>query len=310
MSDQQISHRYSKEGYKDKYFDNEKQMLDFLRKYENCIYKYNMNAVNDFLNSVGIETQYPIVVLSEKDFDDAVLNSPNHLRISKGSMGEVQLLSRVILVRENTKLQETNGTLFTESLIVHEIAHRDSLMYTISKYDYSKNTVDVQEKRTGYSSRKQDQQNLHLVLEEGFAELIRAEFVSQHWDQFKLSQAYPMSNCFNLAECNCEGVKFLVPISSIMYNEKNLMQFLNPGKALTCLLLLSNNISEFNSLLREGRKSLDGLRIIIQKIESVDKGLYPKIRNTSYVDNIEINKLQSQIARLVGKIEFVKFLDN
>jgi hypothetical protein len=103
-------HQYTKEGHRNNYFDNESQMLQFLSQFENKANEYNLAKVKEFCVSLGLDTNFPIYFLSKNDYNNAVELQTKNLGLQSGALGEVENMSRVILIYTQSLTKFYNKT--------------------------------------------------------------------------------------------------------------------------------------------------------------------------------------------------------
>jgi hypothetical protein len=296
-------HQYTKEGHKNNYFDNESDMLKFLSQFENKASEYNIEKVKDFCTRMGLECNYPIVILSGADHVKAVEMKPIGTSLRFESLGHVESMSRVIVIRVDEVLEKNNGgQLFTESILVHEITHRDSFKYTISNYnDNDRGFVSkVKDYRHGfciYCDKAID----NGVLEEGFAEFVRFKYLKENWDAYPLSKvAYTPESTFSVSMPNIKLTQ--MPATSVHFNKEGGFENCLPGSSLQIIHLLIRLNPNIEKDLFLARKSTEGYIKLLQDIEKIQKGLYPKIRSTIY-NGANSAKLVNEIAQLLNDPE-------
>ena len=288
-------HRYTKEAYKDKFFDNEKEMSQFLSRYENLIEDYDMSDVKNFLRTIGINPDYKVIVLSSVEFQEAAKNTPSHLPINPISLGENQNTSRVIVINQKLNLEVQNGRkLFTQAIIAHEIAHIDAYAYTLTKYEGK--IANIQNKRNGFGVNEANTKKIqNVTLEEGFAALVQEKYLINNWNDYPVSKQYP--NPKVLINISKDNGKYITSPGGLFIDDGSL-NFFSPSIPLGCLKILIYLNPKIEEVLFEARKSLKGLRNLALEIDSIEKGLYVKIRGGNYNSNVEMADLTSYLLKL------------
>jgi hypothetical protein len=267
-----------------------KEAVKHFSQFENHIDEYNLPRINDFLKSKGLDTDYSVFVLSQEDYENEENQNPHILlRWESHSTGEKLSLSRVLIVKKDGEFEDHSGKLFTEGSIIHEIAHRNSLdlFQTTMPAINQRNITTVRE---GLALKKSES---GYILEESFAALVQKEYIEKYAGE---------SDFYNNLNVNVQSANGMIKISTDQYNtpfdihfcflvkRKSGMTFTTPGVAFSLLSRLIQKNPKIYTEIYNSRHSVDGIRMFIQEVEKIQKGLYVKIRNTPY-DTMEMLKL-------------------
>jgi hypothetical protein len=263
-----------------------KEAIKHFSQFENHIDEYNMPRINDFLKSKGLSADFPVYVLSQEDYENEENQSPqNGISWDAHSDGEHIRSSRTLVVKIDTELEKSSGRLFTEGVLVHEIAHRNSLAF----YELKRaiNNVYITQKRMGLSVYNQKTQN--KIFEESFAAMVQKEYMDLHKDSNQVHQLVVSNYQTDRANFSFKDCSYSIPSGLVAINQ-NRFGHSKPAFAYLILERLIKINPNIETEMYNSRHSVDGLRKFIQEVEKIQKGLYVKIRNTPYEPN-EMAKL-------------------
>lgn len=185
--------------------------------------------------------------------------------------GNFDDLGLVVMVR-SPQIEEANGTAYTEATLLHEKAHSahafDDLIYTKAGTN-----INYWVPRHGHGiAAKAGSEG--AFFEEGFAELLAAEYMKEQmgmpngvWDEDITVPTKTGDDLPGIYAWKVDDSKFLYANSAI---------------AAHGLELLMVEKSELYQALLKARNSVEGLRQVAQVVDSVEPGLYPKLRKLSY----------------------------
>jgi hypothetical protein len=268
--------------------DFEKEAIKHLSQFENHIDEYNLPRIKDFLKSKGLDTDYSVFVLSKEDFENEENQSPqNGIDWNPLSHGEHIRFSRTLVVKIDTEIEKISGKLFTEGVIVHELAHRNSLAFYEEKQ--ANNKVDIIQKRMGLEVYNEKAPN--IVFEESFATMVQKTYMDLHKDSNQVHQLVVSNHQTDRANFSFKDYSYNIPSGLVFINQNRFGHF-NPAYAYLILERLMKLNPNIETEIYNSRHSVDGIRKFIKEIEKIQKGLYVKIRNTPYEPNEMIKLLE------------------
>jgi hypothetical protein len=263
-----------------------KEAVKHFSQFENHTDEYNLPRINDFLKSKGLSADFPVYVLSKEDFENEENQSPqNGINWNPLYNGKHVGSSRALIVKIETEIEKSSGKLSTEGVIVHEIAHRNSLTFYESKR--VNNNLNIIEKRLGLSVYNEKTQN--TVLEESFAAMVQKAYMDLHKDLNLVHQLVVSNHQTDRVDFSFKDYSYSIP-SGLVFINQNFFKHSFPAFAYLILERLIKLNPNIETEIYNSRHSVDGIRMFIQEVEKIQKGLYVKIRNTPY-DTMEMLKL-------------------
>jgi hypothetical protein len=265
----------------------ERIMLDSLSEYENLIDNYDLPEIMFVLGKIGVSIDSPVFVLSENDYADFT-EFRQSLSLANGFE---DIPSGVIIVKREKALElENGGNLYTNGIIAHEIGHRFCKLHSqmsTKRLIIQRHGNAILNTQTGFFD--------NVIVEEGFAEYMRDYYLKRHWEHNPISQEYDYPN--TLIRIRDDSGQYLTTPSSLIYKKGELGWF-RASKALGCIKLLEAKVPDFIKLFVNSRTSLEGLRVFANSIESIESGLYPRVRRTQYGDNKQLSDLTKYLIDL------------
>jgi hypothetical protein len=268
--------------------DFEKEAEKHLSQFENHIDEYNMPRIKDFLKSKGLDTDYSVFVLSKEDFENEANQNPQK-GINWNPLYDGQHISssRTLVVKIDTEIEKISGKLYTEGVIVHELAHRNSLAYYEGKQ--ANNNLNIIQKRTGLGVYYGKTPN--IVFEESFAAMVQKTYMDLHKDSNQVHQLVVSNYQTDRANFSFKDYSYSIP-SGLVCIIQNCFKHSLPAFTYLILERLIKINPNIETEIYNSRHSVDGIRKFIQEVEKIQKGLYVKIRNTPYEPNEMVKLLE------------------
>jgi len=211
----------------------------------------------------------------------------------------------LVLLMRDPELEEINGPLFTEGLLVHELVHATG----------SFGNVVITDSNSAYTPRSgffltQNKKPWGWFLEEGFADMLRGEYVSQHaTDQdlkrMEQSLSYPslsFKSTIPLKSSSNPSILSPIPIKYLFCKPESVMGLIS-SIAASGVEMLCNANPQLRQRMIEARNSINGLRALTQEIDKIAPGLYPHIQKTDPTMEDSHKCLKYIIEKLHGDIQ-------
>lgn len=257
----------------------------------------DMTRVYAYRDRHGLPQQ-DIRVLSPSDFAKAVeisnaaqtneapvlspSDSAKAVKVAKtaqiGHSGRYLVGEDITIVKRDLEYERLNGgPAFTESNLIHEIAHGNrhrliEAQVTTQRRLLRTDKVDYRYKfrRTGFGVEKDKGNYLGAFLEEGYPEFERGIYITQ---ELGLSSGFVGRIVADLPRV------FDKYLTKYIYHDQ-LKIGIAPGAGIAAILeLVAERDPEFLSVLRESRRSVEGLREVAKRLDAVSPGLYLRLRN-------------------------------
>jgi hypothetical protein len=233
----------------------------------------DMARIHTYRERIGLP-QKPIRVLSPEDYAKALEITEKEEGTESGKYLPQQ---DVIIVKRDPESETINGgPEVTESLVVHEIAHSGnerSVIVTVKPtrrlIRKNKTYITSDTGRSGFMATKNGEPSGYL-LEEGYAELERGKYVVEE-----------------LGKPEGFAGRFVqdtpTPFDKYTYNNKDdegkvTSSIPNGAPAAAMFELIAEYDPEFLSALREGRRSVQGLREVARRLNAISPTLYMELR--------------------------------
>lgn len=208
------------------------------------------------------------------------------------------------LVARDTDCEESSGVIYTEGTLAHELAHASSMYQSYATTDYK----GFHTSRFGFCL-PQNQTPWGLLLEEGWADLHRANYFAQHASK---EEKEKLKNTLRYENLDMEdtlpiptpaGYKLPIPIKYLFITTQGKPATRYSAYAGYALELLCKKDASIKSLLIEARSSTEGLRKLAQAIEKIMPGLYKTLQTGDYTEACFSEKLAFVISNVTGGIE-------
>ncbi|MFH1099036.1 MAG: hypothetical protein V1723_03935 [Candidatus Uhrbacteria bacterium] len=277
----------------------------------------DIERVENFIRQEGLEVK-PFIIFDRKDLPKVrkVVGATNLLRsvFNNNEGGLYSPEMDLALVVRDEPLEKLNGAIYTEGLLVHELAHASSMYRGYVTTDYQ----NFYTPRVGFCL-PQNQIPWGRLLEEGWAEMHRADYFAQYVpdeEKKKLESVldeFGSSNMEDTIPIKASTGKMLpVPIKYVyiipeggpIKGGPTIRPSAYAGYALE---LLCKKDPAIKSLLIEARSSVEGLRRLAQAIERIEPGLYKTLQAGDYtktgLEEVFSEKLATVISSIAGGIE-------
>jgi hypothetical protein len=256
----------------------------------------DMDRVYNFFDKFGLH-KASLVVINKKQKHElmefmqnatgAEANEREHLGYYKS------LLDTAFIFRDDI-LEQDNGAEFTESIIVHELAHGSSEHMDISAFvDSSTNSLVAERARIGQAmtfpqpANAGVQSTTGLFLEEGFADYMRGLYIS---GELGLPEGFIKNNIRSIKRWRrSEHVMPVLP--KYVYKTGEEFSAIPSSAAATALELLTDKDPRLFPAMLDARKEVDGLRAVAARIDTIEPALYKKLRDNFNHENEFYNGL-------------------
>lgn len=275
----------------------------------------NLERAEDFIRSQGIEVR-PYAVFEPEDFDriKTILSSIAPHWTSGFESGEYQgiYLPEIgySLVRRDRSMERMNGALYTEGLLVHELAHAT----TGYQQFFMNERYAVRTPRVGFCLTK-SVLSWGSFLEEGWADMNRASYVMQHASDADFSVArgifaeQGVTEYINLSDTipatpSTAGWRRPLPLP-LKYLYASDVGVVSPSSAFAgyAVELLCSQIPELHPALVAARSASEGLRDVARLLEGFCAGLYRELQKGEYSGEVFFNKLARVSEMIDGGVE-------
>lgn len=249
--------------------------------------------VNSFMSSLGLSANEYRVLYDEDIPRLRELLQPSGM---DGLASFTGLKSGVFLqhinlafIKRQSEVEQVNGLVYTEGMIIHELAHQSGYMPLHVKTERGFNTP-----RVGFGTLRTG-----AFLEEGFADLLRGKYLTQATmpdnvkqqilAKFRLAEDTPLDKEVRLTkEIKGEYFRFFyrVPIRHLFLSSSGETQTVASGIAAGGLeLLCQKDPGLFDALLAARGGDIERLREIPKRINAISPGLYPVLQNLQYSED-------------------------
>lgn len=252
----------------------------------------NIERINDFFDGLSLETP-PLIVLDreqEAEFEQAVAEA-------KGFRGDSRQLNEVggwfngdldlAVVFRDSSTEFLNGPEYTESLIVHELAHGSGLQpdIRVEAPREKEEKLAVHHTRVGQSvSRTTSDEKVGGFLEEAFAEQLRAKYVTDVLGKknglFRLADRAEGTVSYQY-RAGRKRIKANIPSKYAYFDlAAPSLAGIHPASfAGAAIDELSAKDPELLPAMIKARGDVHGLREVAQRINAIKPGLYRELRD-------------------------------
>ncbi len=268
------------------------------------IKEVNVDRVKKFITDQGLKVK-PFIIFNEKDIYKV-----------KEIVGGIGLLSKgfseargmyipeidMVLVMIREEEVEINGQTFVEGVLVHELAHANNEYLTYVTPDKKR----YQSPRVGFCVI-QDEKPWGWLLEEGWADMLRAEYLTEcvaneFKEQIKVGDL-DMND--SIVARNPIGKVFPIPLKYLYRDDEDKLVTHDSAFAGYVVELLCEKDPTIRSLMIEARSSISALKNLIRAINKVSPGLYTKLQNRRYSEKSFTDMLIYVINEVCGGIRQV-----
>lgn len=241
----------------------------------------NTDRVENFIRQEGLEIK-PYIIFDRKD-----LPRVREIVDSAGLFGSVfnndeeALYSPemdMIFIARNRSFEESSGVIYTEGLLVHELAHASNVTVNYKRL-YSPRV------RVGFCTPR-NQTAWGWLLEEGWADMHRAKYFAQNASE---GEKQKLEDALGFGEIGMEdtipittfpGEILPLPFKYLSITPDGKPTALSSAYAGYTLELLCRRDLVIKKLLIEGRGSVKGLRKLAKAFEKIMPGLYEELQCT------------------------------
>jgi hypothetical protein len=210
----------------------------------------------------------------------------------------------MVLITRDREYENSTGVIYTEGLLAHELAHASSMYQGYVTTDY----IRFYTPRVGFCL-PQNQVAWGWLLEEGWADMHRANYVAQNASEEEKAK---LKASLKFGEIEMEDtVPITTPAGVILPLPAKYLYVTPEGKPTTkssayaayAIELLCKKNPDMQTLLIEGRSSVEGLRKLAQAIEIIMPGLYKKLQSSDYTEASFSEKLSTVITNVAGGLD-------
>ena len=265
----------------------------------------NTQRVEDYIQQEGL-TVKPYIIFKREDLPKVkkIVGGTNLLRsvFNNNECGVYIPEIDMVLVARDKDFEDINGPIYTEGLLIHELAHASSMFQGY----VTENHQGFYTPRVGFGL-PQNKTNYGWVLEEGWADMLRGEYVNKN---ASVTEKYAIEDSLRYGPINLnDTIQINSPVGILPIPAK--YTYVKPDGAPTCksssyagyaLELLCRQNPLLKISLGEGRKSLEGLKKVSNEIDKISPGLYLKLQKSDYSDASFSNALAFVITDVLGHI--------
>ncbi|MBU1500072.1 hypothetical protein KKE48_04360 [Patescibacteria group bacterium] len=267
----------------------------------------NTERVEDFIRQEGLEIK-PYIIFDREDLPRVrdIVGSTGLLRsiFKNGECGLYSPEMDMVLVTRDRDYEKSSGSIYTEGLLVHELAHASSVYQGYVTADYK----GFYTPRVGFCL-PQNQVAWGWLLEEGWADIHRADYFAQNASE---EEKQKLEEALRFGTIGMEDtVPITTPAGETLPLPAKYLYITPDGKPTTksssyagyALELLCKSNPAMQNLLIEGRSSVDGLRKLVQAFEKIMPGLYKKLQTGEYSEASFSEKLSTVVTNVAGGMD-------
>lgn len=290
MSPEAVADRFRNE------WADQREMILSLPTHEEGI---RLDRAQNYTKSIGLP-EVPCRILSTEDY--ASVLAIEGAQEANDTHEEARYLPQynLVVVHRDPIIEELNGPEYLESVVVHEIAHASE--------EHSSHRVDVRAKkqrwlsrasinltspqllRGGYIVRKGEAIEGY-ALEEGYAEYERGQYVAE-----VLGRPYGFAD-----KPDGEGTALDKYMHKAIGADGKIIKASYEGLVAALIIEeLSKVDADIIPAFRNGRKDTAGLREVARRIDTIEPGLYQKLRAMSVKTDEDRSELAKLFAHVVG----------
>jgi hypothetical protein len=250
----------------------------------------NIKKVERYIESEGL-TVKPYVVFYRDELPKIkqIEGESRLLRdgLDKGECGLYSPEMDMGLIVRDKEYEESNGTIFTEGMIVHELAHASSMHQSYITTD----NISFYTPRVGFCL-PQNKTPWGWVLEEGWADMHRANYVSKNASELERQKVF---DSLHFGELNMEdtlpitiqqtGKILPIPVKYVYITPEGIPSIKSSSFAAYAIEILCKNNPNIKPLLKEARFSVDGLRKLSKELGKDIPEFYKEFHTKTYSEN-------------------------
>lgn len=267
----------------------------------------NTERVEDFVRQKGLEIK-PYIIFDRKDLPRVreIVGNTGLLRsiFKNGECGLYSPEMDMVLITRDREYEESSGVIYTEGLLVHELAHASSMYQGYVTADYK----GFYTPRVGFCL-PQNQVAWGWLLEEGWADMHRANYYAQNAseeERAKLEDALrfgkiEIEDTVPISTSNGETLP--LPVKYLYITPEGKPTTKSSAYAAHALELICRKNPAMQNLLIEGRSSVEGLRKLAQAFEKIMPGLYKILQTGEYSEASFSEKLSTVVTNVAGGMD-------
>jgi hypothetical protein len=235
----------------------------------------DLASVDTFIVGLGLRTVGRIVVgETDEKKSRQRLREMGVIGQEEGNFaGFYHSVAELAIVFRHKKHERKNGPGFTESLVVHEQAHGSSTFNSHSMQ------VQVDERSINYAQFRMGQVVIsggqrNIFLEEAFADAVRGKYVREVLD--KPGGFAGVESELDTYKAEAGDELPILPEFS-MRDKRGRKVYIMNALAGSALEFMAQNDPGLWPALLEARSSVEGLREVARRIETIEPGLYTKL---------------------------------
>lgn len=266
----------------------------------------NTGRVEDFIRQAGLEVK-PYIIFDRNELPRVkkIVGETRLLRshFDTGGEGLYSPEMDLVLIARNRDAEKMSGAIYTEGILVHELAHASS-----GYQEYVIDDKGVYAPRAGFALA-QDEGGRGTFLEEGWADMHRGEYVGLHAStnertMLENALAYGRLHPNDTAPLiTRSGETMPLPIKYFYIMPDRTVVTKTSAYAGYGLELLCKQNPTLRPLLIEGRKSVEGLQNMAKTLDSISPGLYSRLQKGDYERDSFLDKLSFIITDVAGGLE-------
>lgn len=267
----------------------------------------NTERVEQFIASEGLPVK-PYILFYQEDYSrvERIIGSTNLLRsaFKEGACGLYSPEMDLVLVRRDRKYEEANGAIYTEGLLVHDLAHASSMYEGYVSPD----------ERSAYTPKvgfclAQNKIPWGWLLEEGWADMHRANYFARYAAREERNR---IETALKFGSVDLEEtIPMITPSGELLPVPAKYIYVTPEGKPTTkssayagyALEILCRRNPSLKPLLIEARSSVDALRKLAATLNKMSPHLYATLQKTDYTEADFSAKLGVVISKIHGSLE-------
>lgn len=267
----------------------------------------NLARAEVFITDQGLTLKQYILVKKDDLGKVFQINESSNLIKSgfgtKSQMGVYIPEIDLVVVYRDDEMEEINGKIFSEGLLVHELSHASSGYQTLITDDLSANSA-----RVGFCL-PQVSDKWGWYLEEGWAEMQRADYVSEFSTQLErqtLTDALSFGNISHerlIPIKSTSGVYLPIPVKYLYLQNRESPTTFSGSLAGYSLELLCTKIPKLRETLLKARNSIVDLRNLARLLDSFSPKLYKRLQSAPLSESYSFPELENTIDLTSGGIE-------
>ena len=225
----------------------------------------DLAKIGEIIGRIGLDTSHLFMIDSNEVYCSGVY---------------VPIIDLAFIRRDNN-LEKTNGPIYTESVVVHELAHASAV---VNQYVVKGKEYGVPSSGFVQPNEINSKNNWGQFLEEGFAELLQAEYYAANISQLEKdrlidNQVYyaPLGMDILAEDRSARGVTW-IPIKYRRLDAQGRPTFSVSSPCGYGLELICRQYPALRDLIVQSRKSNKAISQIAQTLNNINPGLYTMLQ--------------------------------